>query len=74
MISNTNWQKKTSNMDKKELSHRTAKPSSLNISFVAWNIPVYFDVPDQLLRTTAQEDVGSICTCQQRWKKKHLLY
>ena len=45
--------------------HRTGNPSSLNISFVAWNIPVYFDVPDKLLRSKGQEDVGSSWTCQQ---------
>lgn len=45
-----------------KLSSYTGKPSSLKISLVAWNIPVYFDGADIFLRTKAHEDVGSSWT------------
>ena len=45
----------------------TWTPSSLRISLVAWNMPVYLDGADaaaaKSLRSKAHEDVGSSWTC-----------
>lgn len=43
----------------------TGKPSSLKMSLVACNIPVYFDDPYMFLWTKAHEVVGSSWTYEE---------